>query len=394
MKPSLLIFLISLFGFLNAQPTEIPQNLAQLLDVPYFLNPTTHSSMTFTFDKKIKVEATGADGKKYDLFIYINTSNGVVGSFSGKPGSFGSGEINPDNEKFRFTIQKPNGIITTFYNTKRKNELLHRFSTLNTEIQPLEIGQPNSTIHRTGNRKTVLAQGFTAGEYSASGANGSTYLCGAINQSQFTFSKFLGFASIGYAKTNHGIVMIVENSSSDGSFLAKNWQNGNYSFDMSQFESAEAEMFTKANTSIDAKITKIQNKESNSEDCRDLEEELKRVKLENLNKSKEAIVQANSGNLYENTEAIEGLTKMGDLKPAVKESIIDNELQICEMEHSELIYESQFQRLNCLRNKRSDLNQVYMRMTALEEEFEGEPAKIYYEKMKLLGNISEMESCR
>jgi hypothetical protein len=35
-----------------------------------------------------------------------------------------------------------------------------------------------------------------------------------------------------------------------------------------------------------------------------------------------------------------------------------------------------------------------MRMTALEEEFEGQPAKIHMEKMKLLNNISQMESCR
>jgi hypothetical protein len=395
MKRFLIFCLYVCFGFLNAQqPTEIPGNLAELLNVPYFISPTGQNSTTFTFDKKITVEATGADGKKFDLFIYINTSNGNVGSFSGKPGTFGNGEINPENEKFRFTIQKPNGTITTFFNTKKKNNLLHRFSTLNTEIDPLEIGQLNSSVHRTGNTKTVLTQGFTAAEYSGSGSNRSTYLCGAINQSQFIFSKFLGFSSIGYAKTNHGIVMIVENASSAGSFKAKKWQNGNYTFDMSNFESIESETFAKANTQIENKITKIQSKESDSENCRDLEEELKRVKLENLNKSKDAIAQANSGNLYDNMEAIEGLTKMGDLKPAMMEAIIDNELQICEMEHRDLIYDSEFERLNCLRNKRSDLNQAYMRMTALEEEFEGQPAKIHMEKMKLLNNISQMESCR
>ena len=394
MKRLIVLLFLPIFGFMSAQPTEIPGNLAELLNVPYFLNPTHQNSTTFTFDKKITVEATAADGQRSDLFIYINTSNGNVGSFTGRPGIFGNGEINPDNEKFRFTIQKPNGTITTFFNTKKRNELLHRFSTLNTEVFPLDIGDPNSTIHRTGDTKTVLTQGFTAAEYSNSGSNGSTYLCGAINQNQFTFSKYIGYASIGYAKTNHGIVMVVENSSPDGRFVAKKWEDGNYSFDISPFESAEAEMFTKANTSIDNKIAKIQNRESNSEDCRDLEEELKRVKLENLNNSKEAIAQANTGNLYDNMGAIEGLTKMGDLKPAVMESIIDNELQICEMEHSDLIYESQIQQLNCLRNKRSDLNQVYMRMTALEEEFEGEPLKIHQGKMNLLRDISNMETCR
>lgn|GEM_PF-2356805 len=270
--------------------------MAELLNVPCFLNPTIQNSTIYNFDKKITVEATGADGKKIDVFIFINTSNGNVGSISGKPGSLGNGEISINNEKFSLTIQQPNGIMTTFYNSKVKSELVHTYTTLNFEMFPMEIGQPNTTIHKTGDRKTVLTQGFTAGEYSGSGANGSTYICGAISQNQFTISKFIGYGSIGYAKTNHGIVMIVENSSPDASFKALKWQDGNYTFDSAEFQSTEGEMYTKANESINQKIEKISNKESTTENCRDLEEELKRVKLENLNKQKDAINRSKSGN--------------------------------------------------------------------------------------------------
>lgn len=394
MKRFLVLFILPIFGYISAQPMEIPQNLAQLINVPFFVNSTVQNSMNYQFDKKIKVEATGADGKKYDLFIYINTSNGNVGSFSGKPGSLGSGEINPDNEKFRFTIQQPIGIINTFYNTKIKKELVHRYTTLNSEIHPMEMGQLHTTIEKTGVEKRVLPQDFSAGEFADPGRNLRTFLCGAINHNQLSISKFIGFATIGYVKTNHGILMVVENTSADGHFKAVSWQNGNYVFNTEGFESSEAEFYEDARTSINNKIEKVTQKESNSESCRDLEEELKRVKLENLNKSKAGLDQSMSGNLYDNPAAIVGLAQMGDLKPAVMESIIDNELQICELEHDENMTDSKQRKLNCLLNKRPELNRVYMQMEAVEEEFEGQPAKIHQEKMKLLQDFSQLESCR
>lgn len=188
--------------------------------------------------------------------------------------------------------------------------------------------------------------------------------------------------------------MVVENTSADGHFKALNWQNGNYKFNTSDFASSEDEFYRDASASINNKIEKLTQKESNSESCRDLEEELKRVKLENLNKSKAGLEQSKVGNLYDNPDAIAGLAQMGDLKPMMMESIIDNELQICELQHEEEMTVSKQRKLNCLLDKRPELNRVYMQMEALEEEFEGQPAKIHHEKMKLLQGFSQLESCR
>lgn len=393
MKKFTLFFILIPVLSWSQTPTEISENLALWLDVPYLVNGnTSQQGQRFKFDKKIKVE-TNSNGRSSEMYLYLNTQNGNYAFMAGKPGTLGDGSFNYDDPGFMLNFFTQKGEMFQFYNQKKNGELKHYVGTGNTIIQPLNLASVSGTVRKKSQTQSTV-NGFTAQAYSGDSGNHTIFMVGSSSKSQLQIRNFFGYSGIGYVKTDGGIHLVTDLNTDNSYITATSWENSSLELDVSIFtESSEGEFFQKAEETANRNIEKAQNKEI-SGPCSGLEMDIQSLKIENANKTKNAMTQASSGNWGQNTNARKGLYEMANIEGEMLVARKQNDLQICKLEHQNA--DGRFtDKINCLIEVRQTLDNAVNEITILKDQYTDDPDKMMAEQMRVMKEAGQASSgCR
>lgn len=329
------------------------------------------------------------------MYLYLNTTYGQIGFITGRSGTLGNGEMNFNDPKFTFTYFHPAGVVYTFYNSQKNNELIHRFTTGNTHIQTMDFSQHiNGTVWKQNQTKTFFSQNFRAQAYKGSSPEApKLFLYGASYPSELVGVKMLGYSGIGYALTNHAIYLVLEMNSGMGNFEAKKWENVHLEFDFTNFDeqTVEDEAFQKGLDEIENKKQKIQNDVDFSGSCAFHETDLKQAKLALLEQQEQALQRAKSGNVHsaETQAAMMNLPNyLGHLEVGAKE--ID--LKICKLQErisnstSSTNQSRLEQKIDCYRNQKNDMEVLYQEIEAIDANYSTNPLQGNMEKQRVFNS--------
>ncbi|WP_157558023.1 hypothetical protein [Niabella aurantiaca] len=378
-------------------PARISPELATLINVPFLIpgsaRRSAHESSTILrFDKRIKISNT-ASGRESETYLYINTRNGSIATRTGRAGKLGDGSFNINDKKFRLSYYTPAGLYYTYYNREKKGELLHYVATMNTEMVAYSTNLvfERTSVNRAGSSKNVLPQNLQATPYKASGSSAAPtiYLYGGPTPQQFLLKRFLGYAGIGYVKTDKGIWMIVEMSSDAGSFKATEWEDIDLQFDKTPFIAVENRMNEKAVTGIDKKIAELDAK-TYSGPCAYLYQAKKEWNRQELERQKQALARMNQGNLINdiNNSGLGALIDFQDPEYSLKGAEIEADIRICNSENSKITTEDEAQRqsktIECANKTKTEIQKAKREMMAITRRYPNDKAKALIEKRKVL----------
>ncbi|MGJ7033841.1 hypothetical protein [Niabella hirudinis] len=377
-------------------PARIPPDLAALINVPYLVPesaPTSAhvSSTVLRFDKRIEILNTSS-GSESETYLYINTQNGSIATRTGRSGTLGDGSFNTNDKKFRLSYYTPAGLYYTYYNQEKKGELEHYEVTMNTDIIAYSSnrGFEKTSVSRSGSSKNVLPQNLQAAPYKGSVTSAPTiYLCGGSTPRQFHLKRFLGYAGIGYVKTDNGIMMIVEMSSDGGSFKATKWEDIDLQLDKTPFIAVENRISEKAVTGIDEKIAEL-DAETYSGPCAYLYQAKKEWSKQEQERQKQALARMNQGNLINdiNNSGLGALIDFQDPEYSLKGAEIEADIKICNSENSKITTENEAQRqskaIECANKTKIEIQKAKREMMAITRRYPNDKSKALLEKRKVL----------
>lgn len=362
------ILLLYLPSMVCAQePFRISAELSSMINVPALIPEVqqdfTASSTVIHFDKLIKISNSQNSAVTY---LYINTQTGETATRTGRPEAIGNGSIDINDEKFTLTYYRPApGIIINFYNSKKKGVLQHYSSTLNTEINPASFpGFEKITVSQSGTPKKVLLQNFTATPYRTSESS-SIFLCGGPTPGSLQLKRFIGFAGIGYLKTNRGIYMVTEIVTTQGRFEAEQWQHAENSIDLSLFTSIEAGVYTAMEQKTDKALSKLESRTPTG-DCADMERQLIERKKANTRSAGREVQNSRAGNLITDTAALVALMNTINPEHQVQELLLSMDLSLCKLEAMEAkTGKEEPAKKACIIQNRQQMQEVLIAMRSL-----------------------------
>jgi len=341
--PRLFTFIaICLHLFAGAQdpPARISRELAAMIDVPALVPETqqafTAPSTVIHFNKQIKI----SNGQNSAVtYLYINTQTGETATRTGRPEAVGDGSININDEQFTLTYYRPvPGIIINFYNSKKKGVLKHFYSTLNTEINPVSFPAfEKTTVTKHAYSTNVLPQNFLATPYKTSDTpSTSILLCGGPTPSSLQLKRFIGFAGIGYVKTNRGIYMVTEIVTMHGRFEAKQWQHTENSIDLGQFTSVETEMQASMEQSLNKELAGLDGRRDKIKgDCADLQLQLNEFERQSTLQRRTDMQGIGSRNFITDSSALLTLGNMVNPERQVEGILLSIEVSLCNLDAQE-----------------------------------------------------------
>jgi hypothetical protein len=407
MKNYLSIFsLVFFISSPQAQPIST-RDAQALLNVPVLTGESSSGILQpnlgrVCFDKKMMVNANAEDGRQLDVCLFINTSIGFIGFFTGRPGTAGSCLIKPDNDKFRFTIISLRG-NTYQYLTDLKNGRLEKkvithisdfyyypWTGLNPESSVLDrLNETGSYGHRRSRIQTQAYQAHgSAAKFHLYGNNLPAHL------RVTSASRYLGVFGVGYASFEGKVYLMMamlQNSMTVSSVLSV--ENTETCFNTAGFTLLEDEYYYKAKAKIRADREKLMNDNIRSGPCSSHDLTIKNFKIQMLDKEEAWLEKTRQGNLLIDAPTRQALANIHNYEDLLQLGIYDQEKKICKLENSlsgRTISDADRRKLDCYRRQLNQMKQNQVEMAGIERRFPGNLGMQVLEKQKLM---MRMELC-
>ncbi|MBM3416765.1 MAG: hypothetical protein FJY20_10060 [Bacteroidetes bacterium] len=408
MKLYLPAFLFIFYSIIASAQPITSDEANQLLRVPVLAGETTASTIqpnleTLCFDKKMMVVSTTEDGSELFTCLFINTRMGFIGFYSQKSGAAGSCNINPDADRFRFTVISLRG-NTYQYKTDLKNGRLEKkvitsnsdfyyypWTGLNPDAAILQkLDETGSYGHRRSRISTRA--------YQASGSTAKFHLFGNDLPASIrvtSSSRYLGVFGVGYVTFENRVYlqMALLNNSTTVAYisLAQNEEN---CFNTAGFAIFEDEYYNKAKAKIRLDREKLLNQNITSGPCSSNDLPIKNLKMQMLDKEEAWLEKTRQGNLLLDNPAQQALAKMYNYEDQLQLGIYEQEKKICKYEdmlsRKSTVTANERQKLDCYRRQLSQMRANQGEMAAIESRYPGNLGKQVSEKQKLM---MRMELC-
>lgn len=399
----LLLLSIVTVSMLQAQPRRVdtlvgggnlPPAHIQLLRAPVLVHPEQARRIEPTekicFDKKLYVKSTG--GRDADMYIYINTKDGIVANMIGRDGELGDGEFRINETRFRLMVLGKKGNVYTYFNSKKNGDLKHWVSTGNSETHLFQGSIPSGmdVINKKTIRNQYCENEFKTWSYKAEVIDAPVFhLYGAQYPNKLVCKEMLGYNGVGYLYTDKGMYLILEMEKGIFSAEIKEIKDDEFCFDPTDFVPLERSVSQEAEEEIEKKKEKLDNKPITG-DCISQQQALKNFKKQVLDKQKTELDKTKQGNVYQNRDVQKAYSNLQDPIDMVDESILDYQLKICRLEtrmnnnRSNASNADRQQKLACYNNQISRLQQAKAQMQAQDARFSNDPGKALLEKMRIM----------
>lgn len=390
------------FLLLLLPASAFSQPFATSLDVPALTSgpsrPSDGSPM-IVFDKRILVQVSGGV-RPGEMCLYINTVTGDIGITYGHGGTLGVCEINVNDTKFNFMLVRSSGQVQTYMTREKNGALKHYMTTGNTEIYPVSFpAMENTELYRFGVADPgSRRRGVESHSYRANASAPTFNLYGRTAPANFTTQNFLGYSGIGYLKTNRGIFMSVRAQLGPTRFNVYSWSDVTTRLDPDLFEQMEVIMDEKITSGLDRQENKLRN-ETFSGSCSMEEEELRRLKLEDVDTRRGLNRQRNSGNVYESESARRATGEI--MIPNLV--VMNQELVVKTCKANERLARTRSEtgrsdierRIQCYRTQQAGLSELQAEWNAIDARYPNDAARAYMEKNRSFGRLASIgASCR
>src|SRR6218665_1022231 len=173
---------------------------AGLLHVPILLHNTPVGfapTQKICFDKKIFIKGSNSRNIT-DTYVYLNTSDGIVGIITGRDGTLGDGSsFNITDDKFNMMVIGKKGNTYTYFNSKKDGEIMHYVNTAASETNFYRFDPPaNTVIKRSGKSNFYCSGKFKALSYKATPGSPELYLYGPKYPEKVLTKNFIGYSGI------------------------------------------------------------------------------------------------------------------------------------------------------------------------------------------------------
>lgn len=372
------------------------QTFSSSLEVPSLTEGPGRTASTGTttlnFDRRIKVTVTGT-GRDAEMFIYLNTVTGDLGVRIGPRGSLGSGELNINDEDFVLFRYRPDGLVMSYKTVRSSGRLRHIASSGNTDLVPYRSEpQQEAEMSRQSDVTTFFTASRSAVAYKFNSEAPTYYLDGGTLSPNLTFQKMLGYSGIGYLKTNRGIHMSVRADLGEASFIATEWRNTTSSLNLESFELAEVILQTEADQWSDRQLQKLRDRDlaGYRGECQDEQRELNRLNIADVERRKQLLELARTGNIYQSTTTQRALADMQ--LPALEIYNAEIDLRICRI-NSRPATTSGNRRLSCYRQSKNMLSIVAAEWRAIDARYPDSPGEAFMEKMSFFRENNPITGC-
>lgn len=370
----------------------------EVLQVPVLLTPTNAKTFTPTqkicFDKKIHAKAT-TGSSILEMYIFINTVDGIAGLLTGKEGTLGDGNLNTEDPHFRFMMIGKKGNVYTYYNTKKKNVIEHYVQTGNSQtyLTVFRTGDPSARLNKKTERNMFCGDKFKTWGYKAEGDAPVFHLFGGSYPVKLEAKDFIGYSGVGYLRADAGIYISCKMEK--GSFFTemREFDDVSVCFDPALFKHAEQEMVTEATQKLQEQKEKLDSK-TFSGDCVAQKEALNNFKKEMVKKKQEQLQQTQRGNAYQDKNVQQAYANLTAPEDAIDEGMLDLDVKMCKLQEDISKASSKGQntssrqeKLQCYTSQKSSMQSAKTEMQALNTRYRNEPGKAYSEKMKIMGRV-------
>ncbi|MBK7680588.1 MAG: hypothetical protein IPJ29_14535 [Chitinophagaceae bacterium] len=369
-----------------------------ILDAPVVTGATTAVTITPTgqklcFDKRVNIKSLLSTGP-VEQCIYLNTKEGYVGIL---PPARTGGDlctIKTEDEKFNFFVIGLKGNAYTFKNTRKNGSIEHLVSTGNTQTHQLNMPSNSvQTFHKKTERRGYCGDKIKTWAYKHDNPSSPVYFIfgktfpDAINVSS---SKYIGYSGVGYQFTDKGLFIIMEMESSSFGCKITELEEVSICFDPAPFKIAEDEFYTNALLSLQRERDKIEADEAKigSSDCSSQQMAVINFRKEQLRLQGVRLNTSQQGNTYQDLSSQQAMGQMLDHVAITKQTILENEVKICQAERraerasSETSRQRYQQRISCLQSQNGQLQNLEVQLKALDIQYASEPGKAFAEKSK------------
>lgn len=355
----------------------------------------TPTGQKLCFDKRIKVKTLLSSGP-VEQCMYINTTEGYIGILPPQRGSGGElCDIKTDDPKFTFFVLGLKGNAYTFRNSKKNTGIEHWVSTGNTQTHQVNMTGPGGvyTIHKKTERRAYCGDKIKTWAYKYDNPSSPVYfLFGKIFPDEIVVSpnKFIGNFGVGYQETDKGLFIIMELESSNYDCKITELEEVNICFDPAPFKIAEDEFYNNAQTSLQREREKIASDEAaaSNGDCVSQKMAVINFRKEQLLLQEARVTTSQQGNTFQDLPTQQAMGQMLDYVAVTKQTILENEVKICQAERraeqsrSETSRQRYQQRISCLQSQNSQLQTLQGQLQALDVQYSTEPGRAFAEKSK------------
>lgn len=389
MPKLLLILLLLVPATFQAQTFNTSLSVPALTD-----GPLIGTDGVLRFDRRIKATITGGSGG--EMFLYINTRTGDIGIRIGKTGSLGSGELDVNNDRFQMLRITPRGSIFNYQTNRKNGRLEHYVVSGNTELIPATFDQPVGTeLSRQGGEPSYFTRTLGAAAYSGGSAAPTLYLYGGDLRREVTWQKFLGYAGIGYLKTNRGVHMSVRSDMGRQSYLATQWMNVGISMNLEIFKHMDMEMLAKMEERNYERMESL-GRETFTGTCQGEQRELNRLKTADVQRRRELANSSTAGNVYQDRVTQEALAELQ--LPNLEVMNAEIELNACKLrmrapssDSREMTRRSE--RLSCYREQQMELIRLRMEWDVIDANNRNSPGRALMEKRQAMSRVLRTVRC-
>ncbi|MGQ0739182.1 MAG: hypothetical protein ACT4OJ_09005 [Bacteroidota bacterium] len=352
------------------------------------------------FDKRIKFKSLLSSGP-VEQCMYLNTREGYVGILSASRTGGDLCDIKTEDEKFNFFVIGLKGNAYTFRNSKKNGRIEHFVSTGNTQAHQLSMpSNVLQTVHKKTERRGYCGDKIKTWAYKHDSPSSPVYfLFGKTfpDEIRVSTSKFIGNSGVGYQFTDKGLFIIMEMSpgpsgeSSGFGCKITELEEVSICFDPARFKIAEDELYSKALTGIQREREKIAADEAKvaGSNCPSQKMRVINFRKEQVRVQGARLFSMQQGNTYQNLSTQQAMGQMIDHIAVVQQSILENEVKICEAElrasqtSNETSRQKYQQRISCLHTQNGQLQNLETQLKALDTQYASEPGKAFAEKAKL-----------
>ncbi|MFT3827090.1 MAG: hypothetical protein QM731_24405 [Chitinophagaceae bacterium] len=340
------------------------------------------------FDLKMTVGS-----KLVEQCMFINQDIGIIGYLP--PSTDGlQNMLFPELVDFSFFIMGLKGNVYHYFNRKAKGSTIdHWVSTGNTEAHQyrqigtsftgsVDLSRKNVTGSYCGGTLTAMAYRFSTD------ANMTWYLYGDRFPEKLHPQKFLGNFGVGYLLCTEGLYAITEFQSPGYTCRVSDIQVTNTCLNTAIFKIMEDEYVAKRTADLQKEKEKLERQaESVTGDCAAERTSLLNFRREVNRRQEEATRRIKDGNTYQDAATQKNMLSSMDPLTMVQENILSTQVSICQAskraERGGSGASASIAKVNCLTNQLSVLQQLEIRMKALDVQYASEPGRAFAEKSRL-----------
>lgn len=361
------------------------------LDVPFLTSGSSErdASPIIRFDKRILI--TSSLGPF--TCLYLNTKNGDRAVSIDRDASACLEPFNINDEKFNLLFFSQSGVVIKFFNRKNNGRIEHYKTSGGTQYEPITFDSGSELLVPSGEPRDFFRHDYTAYPYKARYLEAPTYyLVGERMPERLNTQKFLGYAGIGYLKTDNGIYMSFRLEKSDDAFFsAQRWDDVSTTLGTAQFRLAENKLRDEFSAYYDREMRRLEGKRFSGA-CSEFENQYNELRKRDLNRQKEAYLQSRSGNVFYPGNPIYGYSDLIDPKFQLESLDMDTRIKICKAEDRMTRAPSREReqlaaRVGCLNNFRLEIRRVKLEMDYASVQNASEPGQALRDKQRMAANL-------